>query len=136
MASTDPTANDSDSDVFGSLPDSRPQRRSAKRDRPADTAAKARGATAGRTTTSKARSRAGAGADKGADMGAGRAPKPAPVPPVPPAGYATPSARDDGPLRGLELVTTAFEAIGELLAIGLTAGTQVLRAALRSLPRP
>jgi hypothetical protein len=34
MASTDPSPNGSEQDVFGSLPRSRSQRRSAKRDRP------------------------------------------------------------------------------------------------------
>jgi hypothetical protein len=54
---------------------------------------------------------------------------------VPPAGYATPQADDDGP-RGADLVTTAVQAAGELAQIGIAAGGRALKSALDRLPRP
>ena len=55
---------------------------------------------------------------------------------IPPAGYATPHADDDGVPRGAELVTTAVQAAGELAQIGLAAGGRALKSALGRLPRP
>jgi hypothetical protein len=55
---------------------------------------------------------------------------------IPPAGYATPHADDDGVPRGTELVTTAVQAAGELAQIGLAAGGRALKSALGRLPRP
>jgi hypothetical protein len=55
--------------------------------------------------------------------------------PIPPAGYATPRADDDG-LRGADLVTTAVQAAGELAHIGIAAGGRALKSALQRLPRP
>jgi hypothetical protein len=40
------------------------------------------------------------------------------------------------PPTGTELVTTAIQAAGELAQIGLTVGGQVLRRAVRKLPKP
>ena len=151
MASSDPTSGgDGDRDVFGSLPNTRPQRRSAKRDRagakakaaapaPAKakaTAAKPKSAKAGATpgrrrsrsrrTTAKARPAAAAARDRCAPRASQ----------IPPAGYATPRADDDGVPRGAHLVTTAVQAAGELAQIGLAAGGRAVKSALGRLPRP
>jgi hypothetical protein len=118
MASSDPTSGgDGDRDVFGSLPNTRPQRRSAKRDRGG---AKAR--PPARAST-KAKPSAQAGSAPSASK-------------IPPAGYATPRADDDGVPRGAHLVTTAVQAAGELAQIGLAAGGRALKSALERLPRP
>ena len=55
--------------------------------------------------------------------------------PIPPAGYATPHADDDGP-TGADLVTTVVQAAGELAQIGISAGGRALKSALQRLPRP
>ena len=55
---------------------------------------------------------------------------------IPPAGYATPRADDDGVPRGADLVTTVVQAAGELAQIGLAAGGRALKSALGRLPRP
>jgi hypothetical protein len=55
---------------------------------------------------------------------------------IPPAGYATPRTDDDGVPRGVDLVTTAVQAAGELAQIGLAAGGRALKSALERLPRP
>jgi hypothetical protein len=159
MASSDPTSGgDGDRDVFGSLPNARPQRPSARRDR---SAAKAKPAAAtGKAATkpraeAKPAARTKAAARPGAAAGAKAAARPTaaarakraaarakPASPraaasqIPPAGYATPRADDDGALRGAELVTTAVQAAGELAQIGLAAGGRALKSALGRLPRP
>ena len=137
MASSDSSSGgNGDRDVFGSLPNRRPQRRSARRDR---AGAKAKPATS-------AQAKAGAGAAQPrpaakAKPAAQAKPRPA-APPrttasqIPPAGYATPHADDDGVPRGTELVTTAVQAAGELAQIGLAAGGRALKSALGRLPRP
>jgi hypothetical protein len=140
MASSDPTSGgDGDSDVFGSLPNTRPQRRSAKRDRggakgkPAATQAQTAPAKpkAGASAKAKPAARASAKAKPAAQAG------PAPsASEIPPAGYATPRADDDGVPRGADLVTTAVRAAGELAHIGLAAGGRALKSALERLPRP
>jgi hypothetical protein len=154
MAPSDPTSgSDGDRDVFGSLPNARPQRRSAKRDRAAATAkastppaakrkpraaakaapaAKAGPAAKPRPTAAKPRAAAAKPRAAGAAKG-----RPAPAPSqIPPAGYATPRADDDGVPRGADLVTTAVMAAGELAQIGLAAGGRALKSALGRLPRP
>ena len=154
MASSDPTSGgDGDRDVFGSLPNTRPQRRSAKRDRgaarrrkpaatPAQTAAAAK-PSGGRRAPRPSRRRARAAKAKPAaarrreGQAAPRRPAPRrPASKIPPAGYATPRADDDGVPRGADLVTTAVQAAGELAQIGLAAGGRALKSALERLPRP
>src|SRR5262245_19748061 len=49
---------------------------------------------------------------------------------------APPPPRPIGHPTGGELVTTAFQATGELARIGLTVGGQMLKRAYRRLPRP
>jgi hypothetical protein len=160
MASSDPTSGpDGERDVFGSLPNSRPQRRSAKRDRaggaakaaaPAPAKAKAAKPTAAKPTAAKPT----AAKPTAAKPTAAR-PKAKPKPrttakarpaakpraataasQIPPAGYATPRADDDGVPRGADLVTTAVQAVGELAQIGLAAGGRALKSALERLPKP
>jgi hypothetical protein len=150
MASSDPTSgDDGDRDVFGSLPNTRPQRRSAKRDRagakgkpaatPAQTAASKPKAGAGAeakpapraSTKAKPAARARAKPKPAAQAGSGPS-----ASKIPPAGYATPRADDDGVPRGADLVTTAVQAAGELAQIGLAAGGRALKSALERLPRP
>jgi hypothetical protein len=61
-------------------------------------------------------------------------PKPEPVTQAPPP---TPDdGRRSGPPRGTEIVTTAVQAAGELAQIGVTVGGQLLRRAVRRIPRP
>jgi hypothetical protein len=56
---------------------------------------------------------------------------------VPPAGYATErGTRTDRRGGTGELVTTAFQAVGELAQIGVTVGGQAVRSALSRIPRP
>ena len=150
MASSDTTSGgDGERDVFGSLPNTRPQRRSAKRARAGATAkAAAPGAAKAKATAAKPKSakptaakakatpkpRTAANAAKArpaAEPHAAAAPSQ-----IPPAGYATPRAEDDGVPRGADLVTTAVQAVGELAQIGLSAGGRALKSALERLPRP
>jgi hypothetical protein len=141
MASSDPPSG-GDREVFASLPNSRPTRRSAKRDRvprgrgaSAATDGPAKPARASAEAAPKGRAKAAARAKPGAARATakrGAAPK---ASPIPPAGYATPPADDDGP-RGADLVTTAVQAAGELAHIGIAAGGRALRSALQRLPRP
>jgi hypothetical protein len=148
MASSDPTSGgDGERDVFGSLPNARPQRRSAKRDRAGGTAkaaapapAKAK-ATAAKPKSAKPTAVKPAAAKPKAKQGprATAKAKPsaaAPASKIPPAGYATPRSDDDGVPRGVDLVTTAVQAAGELAHIGLAAGGRALKSALERLPRP
>jgi hypothetical protein len=101
-------------------------RSTAKQAAPRSTARQA--AAEGRAPAKQAapRSTAKAGARRSA------APKAAPIPP---AGYATPHADDDGP-TGADLVTTVVQAAGELAQIGISAGGRALKSALQRLPRP
>jgi hypothetical protein len=97
------------------------------------------GAKAAPKAGAKAAPKAGAKAAPKANQRAGRTTaKRGPAPkasPIPPAGYATPHADDDGP-RGADLVTTAVQAAGELAHIGIAAGGRALKSALQRLPRP
>jgi hypothetical protein len=129
MASSDPSPNGDEREVFSGLPNARPHRRSAKRDRPARGAAAASGAATGTTATPAAAKPKARSKPK-----AKPAPKPAATK-VPPAGYATPAADDDVP-RGADLVGTAVKAVGELAQIGVAAGGRALKGALQRLPRP
>jgi hypothetical protein len=155
-----------DRDVFGSLPNTRPQRRSARRDRAgakakpaasaqakagAGAAAKPRPAAKAKPAA-QAKPRPAARAEPAARAQRAAAAKPAAggkpaasakaaaprttASQIPPAGYATPHADDDGVPRGTELVTTAVQAAGELAQIGLAAGGRALKSALGRLPRP
>ena len=136
MASSDSSSGGSgDRDVFGSLPNARPQRRSARRDRA--------GAKAKPATSAQAQAGAAAKPRPAAKAKPAAQAKPRPAAPprttasqIPPAGYATPHADDDGVPRGAELVTTAVQAAGELAQIGLAAGGRALKSALGRLPRP
>jgi hypothetical protein len=56
----------------------------------------------------------------------GERPRPAPAEPP----------RKSGPPTGPEIVTTAVQAAGELAQIGFTVGGQILKRAVRRLPRP
>ena len=135
MASSDSSSGGGgDRDVFGSLPNRRPQRRSARRDR---AGAKAKPAARAKPRpAARAESAAGAQGAARAKPAATAAPPRTTASQIPPAGYATPHADDDGVPRGAELVTTAVQAAGELAQIGLAAGGRALKSALGRLPRP
>ncbi len=134
MASSDPSGDDDEREVFGSLPKTRPQRRSPKRDRPSG-AAKAAPAAAARPKA-EAAPKAKPKAAKPRAKAAAPPPKAAAPPvPVPPAGYATPRPEDGVP-HGAQLVTTAVQAAGELAQIGIAAGGRALKSALQRLPKP
>jgi hypothetical protein len=129
--------------VLGSLPATRPDRLSR---RGGATATKPAPARTARTTTaakpaapkrakpkatrSTAASRA-ATAEKAA-AAQRRSARPAPPPPPP----QDEPRRVSGPPKGPELVTTAFQAAGEIAHIGITVGGQVLKRAARRIPRP
>jgi hypothetical protein len=166
MASSDSPGGGGDRDVFGSLPNTRPQRRSVRRDRARARAKPAAGtrpaaqvkSAAGTKPAARAKpaSRAkpaaqakpAAGAKPAAQAKPGARPKPAAqaqaeaaasraaAAAIPPAGYATPRDNDDGVPHGVELVTTAVQAAGELAHIGLAAGGRAVKSALGRLPRP
>jgi hypothetical protein len=156
---------DSDREVLTSLPRSRPVRRSAKRGERPDpqnganasprraAATKPRGAKA--TTAGAAKTtatRAAKTTTAGAKAPAARAAKPKPraarttaerprgAPPrkVPPAGYATPTARPHDPASSgtAELISTTIQAAGELAQIGMTVARQTLQSMVDRLPKP
>jgi hypothetical protein len=58
----------------------------------------------------------------------------------PPQGHAVPprpeSDRRHGPPTGIQLVTTAVQAAGEVAQIGATVGKQILKRTLDRIPRP
>lgn len=137
--------------VLGSLPATRPDRLGRRGDATATKAAPARGARATAATKSPpkaapkpaapkkskpkatrptAASRA-ATAEKAA-AAQRRSARPAPKPPPP----KDEPRRISGPPSGPELVTTAFQAAGEIAHIGITVGGQVLKRAARRIPRP
>jgi hypothetical protein len=65
------------------------------------------------------------------DLGRARTPRQGrAVPPPPPE-----PERRSGPPSGIELVTTAVQAAGEVAQIGLTVGGQILKRAVRRVPR-
>jgi hypothetical protein len=129
MASSDPPPA-GDRDVFSGLPNARPQRRSAKRDRPGK---QAKGASKPKKAPPQARAAASTKPAAAASAKPRTAAKEN-APPVPPAGYATPT--DDDRPRGTDLVGTAVQAAGELAQIGIAAGGRALKSALQRLPRP
>jgi hypothetical protein len=122
MASSDPPSG-RDREVLASLPNARPHRRSAKRG-PAP-----EGSAAKKKPRAKPKAKSGAAARKAKRRATPKAS------PIPPAGYATPKADDDGP-SGADLVATAVQAAGELAHIGIAAGGRALKSALQRLPRP
>jgi hypothetical protein len=113
-------------DVLSSLPRSRPQRRSAKRQ-----SAGARKPTAPATPKPKPTPKA---ATKPKVTGAAR------------PSAATRRAREDTakpppraeavPPANRDIVTTTVQAAGELARIGLAVGTQIVREAVRRVPKP
>jgi hypothetical protein len=131
MASSDPPSGERD--VFSGLPNARPQRRSAKRDRGGAEAKppKAGGKTRAAAKKAPPQARAAAGSRPSAARPKAAAPK---APPVPPAGYATPT--DDDRPHGADLVGTAVQAAGELAQIGIAFGGRALKSAIQRLPRP
>jgi hypothetical protein len=131
MASSD-SPSDGDRDVFSGLPNARPQRRSAKRDRGAASAGDRPGRARSAAKKAPPQARAAASTKPSAARGKARA-KPEP-PPVPPAGYATPT--DDDAPHGADLVGTAVQAAGELAHIGIAFGGRALKSAIQRLPRP
>jgi hypothetical protein len=128
MASSDPPPA-GDRDVFSGLPNARPQRRSAKRDRPGK---EANGASKPKQAPPQAR--AAASSRPAAAPAKPRTAAQKKAPPVPPAGYATPT--DDDRPRGTDLVGTAVRAVGELAQIGIAAGGRAVKSAIQRLPRP
>jgi hypothetical protein len=141
-------------DVLSSLPAKRPQRPSPRRAarntpsperKPAQRSAapKASAASSKPSTARPARSRPRSssrakGARKPAavrpSVATSRAREPGPRA-VPRSRRPEPPARPGTP-QGLEIVTTAVQAAGELAQIGLALGAGVVRGAIRRLPRP
>lgn len=126
-------------EVLSSLPSTRPQRRSARRSKPEGS--RARPSAAARPSSPRPAARKPRA--KAAKQAAGG--RPAAVRPS----VATKRAREPGPRprsnaahkppaqpEGLELVTTAVQAAGELAQLGLTVGVRALRGAVSRLPRP
>jgi hypothetical protein len=145
MVSSDSSSGgNGDRDVFGSLPNTRPQRPSVRRERsgakattaasaPAKAPAKPRAAAKAKP---KPRAATKAQPAARAKPAADAAPPRAGAGQIPPAGYASPRADDDGVPRGAHLVITAVQATGELAQIGLAAGGRALKSAFERLPRP
>lgn len=117
--------------VLGSLPATRPTRlgRRAPADGETTAAAKPKATKASAAAKPKAAKpkAAKAKAAKPARPAAPRRPTPPPPPPEPP--------RRSGPPSGTELVTTAVQAAGELVEIGLGAGARALRRAAQRVTR-
>ena len=104
--------------VLGSLRSTRPERLGADR---RGRAAKPKAAPKRAAAKKRAPKRS-------AKPKATAAQRPAAPPPPPPT--------TDGRPGGVEIVTTAVQAAGELAQIGVTVGTQLLRRAARRIPRP
>jgi hypothetical protein len=137
--------------VLGNLPATRTTRVGGERSRGAATKPRA---------AAKPKAAAPSAAAKVTPKAATRTPRPRTAPgptPVPPHGpqpvragspalkESTERARSESserlehgssPPTGTELVTTAIQAAGELAQIGLTVGGQVLKRAVKRLPRP
>jgi hypothetical protein len=136
-----------DPGVLGSLPSTRPTRfggeRSARGAKPkrAAATAKPRAAAKPKRAAGTAKPRA-AGADAAPSPKPPRRPRPvragAPTLEEPTARARTQEPPEPGasPPTGTELVTTAIQAAGELAQIGLTLGGQVLKRAVKRLPKP
>ena len=135
--------------VLGNLPATRTTRVGGARSRGTATAARAKPKTA-------AKPRAAAPKPKAAAKPKPVAATPAPEPRTPhrprPVRAGAPALKDSTerarseaaeplqrgakPPSGTELVTTAIQAAGELAQIGLTVGGQVLKRAVKRLPKP
>lgn len=154
MAPDDPRGRESE--VLGSLPSTRPQRRSEKR-----SATKARAASSGAAGGTTAKPRTKQRRTKAATkprVARPAARKPAPAKPRTTAGRrptavrpsaatknagsttdsgpARPNEAPPGPPQGIAVVGTAVQAAGELVELGVSLGSQAVRAALRRIPRP
>ena len=128
--------------VLGSLPATRPDRlgrrnaasttrpRAAKPAATTATATKPAPKPKPKATRSTAASRAARAEEAAAAQR--RSERPASPPPPP----KDQPRRISGPPKGPELVTTAFQAAGEIAHIGITVGGQVLKRAARRIPRP
>lgn len=143
--------NDRGADVMSSLPAKRPQRPSARRAKASTQAKRPASGTRTRRTSSKpaaaartraqsaARGRSGAQAtgDRPAAVRPSAATARAREPgPKPTTGDQSTSSPPAGPPSGVELITTAVQAAGELAQIGLSLGVRTLRGAISRLPRP
>jgi len=138
-----PKTGKDEAGVLGNLPATRASRvggeRSRRTAKPRATAAKPKAAAAPKPKAAAPRPRT--------------APRPTPVPPdgprpvragAPALAESTDRARSEAseppkqssPPTGTELVTTAIQAAGELAQIGLTVGGQVLKRAVKRLPKP
>jgi translation initiation factor IF-3 len=128
--------------VLGNLPATRPTRLGGSRDGAAKSRAKtATGSTkttaAPAKTTKPRRTKATAARPKPAAAPKTTAARPEPAAPAEPkpVPQADRDGRRSGPPTGVELVTTAARAAGELTQIGFTIGRQMLKRATDRLPR-
>jgi hypothetical protein len=127
--------------VMGNLPSTRPSRLARRREDtgPARPAAKAKPATARAAAKPRPAARPKSAArSRGPE--AVRPSSPSLERPQPPRqGRAVPPPpepeRRSGPPTGIELVTTAVQAAGEVAQIGLTVGGQILKRAVGRVPR-
>ena len=117
-------------EVLSSLPRTRPQRRSPRR------------APAGQTgSAATGHAKPAARAKRAAKPGTPRPKTATPRPKTTPAARPKPPFRAEpqGPVdppSGAEMIEAAVQGAGELAQIGLTLGGQLLRSAIRRLPRP
>jgi hypothetical protein len=136
-----------DQSVLGSLSSTRPTRLARRRDgaarpRAANTAAKpaatngagAKAKPAAKPAAAKPkpatpRSRPAAVSAASPQLKRPAQPRTPPPPPPEREGHS-------GPPSGIELVTTAVQAAGEVAQIGANVGAQILKRAVRRLPRP
>lgn len=118
-------------DVLSSLPRSRPERRSTKRDGARASKPKAKPATKPTpkpAAASKPKAKPKVGHATRPSAATRRAREETAKTPSPKAEQVAPVDRD--------IVTTTVQAAGELVRIGLTVGTQIVREATRRLPKP
>jgi hypothetical protein len=121
-------------DVLSSLPRTRPQRRSAKRDgggaKPKRAAPRRPPAKATPRPAAKAKAKAKTASGPAKPRSTAQAPRPQPAsrPSDPPRSVEPPSRTD--------VLAGAAEAAGELVRAGLAVGNELVRVALRRLPRP
>jgi len=131
-----PKQRASEPSVLGSLPSTRPNRLGRRRDaaEPAARTRTAKRAAAKPPKPARREPAATRSAPTAVSSGSPRLRRPAP----PPQGHAVPEPEraPGGPPTGIELVTTAVQAAGEVAQIGFTVGGQILKRAVGRLPRP
>jgi hypothetical protein len=122
--------------VLGNLPSTRPARLGRRRESAGGAATKERPKPRGKTAEGGTRRTPAPKAAPKKAAGPRAVRSAAPALERKPRREPPPRAQPAGPPRGAEIVTTAVKATGELAQIGFTVGGQMLKRAVRRLPRP